>query len=239
MKKTLLITSLATLFLMGADRPAPGTFKQHFEFGYIGTSGNSDSQALSGLYSNTYQWSAQTDSLFRADAHYAEQDGEKNAERYRAHLLFNHHYTDRWYSYAEVGALRNVFDGYEQQYNGGAGMGYIFINNDKQLFKGRAGYQYRYANLTTGTDEDNHYFKLGLNHEYHFNEKTDLVSELNFLEDLEEGDNYETVFRIALKTALIEHFSLKVGFEVKYDNTPVDDKDHTDTTSKVAIVYDF
>ncbi|NPA28825.1 MAG: DUF481 domain-containing protein [Epsilonproteobacteria bacterium] len=238
MKKSLLATFAAASLLLAAD-PAPGTFKQHIELGYIGTSGNSDSQTFSGLYSHTYQWTEQTDSLFRADAHYGEQDGEKNAERYRAHLLVNHHYSERWYSYAEAGALRNVFDGYEQQYNGGAGMGYIFIKNDKQLFKGRAGYQYRYANLTTGTDEDNHYFKLGLNHEYHFTEKTGVVSELNFLEDLEESDNYETVFRIALKTALIDNFSLKIGFEVKYDNTPVEGKDNTDTTSKVAIVYDF
>ncbi len=237
MKKVMAIL-LAAGALLAAEMQV-GEFKQHIELGYLGTSGNSDSQTLSALYSNEYQWLETTDLHFRADAYYGEKDGDKTDERYRAHALANHMLNDRWYAYAEAGALRNPFEGFEQQYNGGIGIGYIVLDNATQLLKVRGGYQYRYANLTTGDDEDYHFLKLGANHEYHFNEKTDIVSELNFLEDLEKTNDYEIVFRTALKTALVENFSLRVGFEVKYDNSPVDDKDKTDTTTTVGIVYDF
>lgn len=181
MKKVMAIL-LAAGALLAAEMQV-GEFKQHIELGYLGTSGNSDSQTLSALYSNEYQWLETTDLHFRADAYYGEKDGDKTDERYRAHALANHMLNDRWYAYAEAGALRNPFEGFEQQYNGGIGIGYIVLDNATQLLKVRGGYQYRYANLTTGDDEDYHFLKLGANHEYHFNEKTDIVSELNFLED--------------------------------------------------------
>ncbi|WP_456452269.1 DUF481 domain-containing protein [Hydrogenimonas sp.] len=224
--------------LMAADMQV-GEFNQHIELGYLGTTGNSDSQTLNALYSNEYQWTEKTDFHFRTDAYYGEKDGEKTDERYRAHAIVNHMYDEKWFGYGEVGWLRNPFQGFEQQYNAGLGVGYIFFNDKTQLLKVRGGYQYRYANLTSGDNEDFHFLKVGVNHEYHFNEKTSLVSELNALEDLEEANDYEIVFRTALKTALVENFSLRVGFEVKYDNTPVEDKEKTDTTTTVGIVYDF
>jgi len=238
MKKTTAWLLLTAGALMAADLQV-GELKQHVELGYLGTSGNSDSKTLNALYSNEYQWTDRIDTQFRTDAYYGEQDGTKTAERYRAHVIGNYHIDPRWYAYAEAGALRNTFDGYNQQYNGGLGCGYVVWDNPTQLLKLRAGYQYRYANLTTGVNEDYHYLKLGANHEYHFNEKTSLVSELNFLEDLESASDYETVFRTALKTQLVDTLSLKIGFEVKYDNTPVPGKESTDTTTSVGIVYDF
>ena len=230
--------------IVGAAELQVGELKQHVEFGYIGTSGNSSTQTLSGIYRNDYQWTEQTDLHFRTDAYYGEQDGTKTAERYRAHAIANHRFDPKWYSYAEVGALRNTFDGFNQQYNAGLGMGYVILEDSSQLLKVRGGYQYRYANLTTGTSEDYHNLKLGAHYDYHFDDKTSLTSEWSFLEDLESASDYETVFRISLKTKMVASLSLKVGFEVKYDNTPALDDDgnplqKTDTTTTVGIEYDF
>lgn len=234
---------LAVGSLVAADMQV-GEFKQHVELGYLGTTGNSDSQTFSGLYGNDYQFSEKTDMHFKADAYYGESDGDKTDERYRAYAIANHHYSEKWFTYAEVGFLRNVFEGYEQQYNGGLGVGYVFIKDIKQLFKGRAGYQYRHSNFTDGTEDDFHYAKIGLNYNYYFSKTNTIESELNFLEDLEKADDFETVFRIAVKVLMVESLSLRVGFEVKYDNTPAlnddgSEKDTTDTTTTVGIVYDF
>ncbi|WP_457597627.1 DUF481 domain-containing protein [Hydrogenimonas sp.] len=239
MRKSVMLAWAAAAVVATAGDMQVGEFRQHVELAYLGTSGNSDSNTLSALYSNEYQATAMDDIHFRADAYYGDKDGVKTDERYRAHIIGNHHFDPKWYAYAEAGALRNTFEGYNQQYNGGLGVGYMIFDDATQTLKVRGGYQYRYANLTTGDDEDFHYAKLGVNHDYRFNEKTELVSELNALEDLEETNDYEIVFRTALKTALMANFSLKVGFEVKYDNTPVEGKDTTDTTTTVGIVYDF
>ncbi|WP_201352468.1 DUF481 domain-containing protein [Hydrogenimonas urashimensis] len=239
---------VATMLLCGAALFAAdikvGELKQHIELGYLGSSGNSDSQTLSAVYSNDYQWSEMTDMHFKADAYYGEKEGDKTDERYRAYGIVNHHYSPKWYSYVEAGFLRNPFEGYEQQYNGGLGMGYLFIDDKTQLFKVRGGYQYRWANFTDGSDDDFHYLKLGANYNYYFSETSTLESELNFLEDLESADDFETVFRIGVKVLMVENLSLRVGFEVKYDNTPAlnddgSEKDTTDTTTTVGIVYDF
>jgi putative salt-induced outer membrane protein len=234
---------LAAGALLAADLKV-GEFKQHVELGYLGTSGNSDSKTLSALYGNDYQWTESTDMHFKTDAYYGEKDGDKTDERYRAYGIVNHHYSPKWYSYAEAGALRNTFEGYEQQYNGGLGMGYVILDDKTQLLKVRGGYQFRWANFTDGTDDDFHYLKLGANYNYFFGENNTLESELNFLEDLEEADDYEAVFRIGVKVLMVESLSLRVGFEVKYDNTPPlnddgSEKEKTDTTTTVGIVYDF
>ena len=221
-----------------------GELRQHIEAGYVGTSGNSDSQTLNALYGNDYQWTEAIDLHFRTDALYDKSDGEVTNERYRAYGIGNYHFSPVWYAYTEVGVLRNTFEGYNQQYNAGAGIGYVIVNTKKQLAKVRGGYQYRHANFTDGTQEDFNYLKIGANYDYRFNENNTLTSEWNFLEDLESAKDYETVFRIALKNKIVGALSLKVGFEVKYDNTPAlnDDgteKKKTDTTTTVGIVYDF
>ncbi len=242
MKKVAVAVMMAGA-LFAADMEV-GDFKQHIEVGYLGTSGNSDSQTFSGLYGNDYQYSEKTDMHFKADAYYGEKDGDKTDERYRAYGIVNHHYSDRWYTYAEAGFLRNPFEGYEQQYNGGLGVGYVIIDDKIQLLKVRGGYQYRWANFTDGTDDDFHYLKLGANYNYYFSEKNTFESELNFLEDLENADDFETVLRMGLKLLIVDSLSLRIGFEVKYDNTPALDDDGneldtTDTTTTVGIVYDF
>jgi len=221
-----------------------GEMKQHIELGYLGTSGNSDSKTFNLVYGNDYQWSEWTNSQFKADAYYGEKEGHKTDERYRAYGIVNHHYSPAWYSFAETGVLRNIFEGYNQQYNGGLGMGYVILDDEIQLLKVRGGYQYRRANFTDGTSDSFHYLKLGADYEYQFSETGKLESELNFLEDLEELDDFETVFRVAVKVVMVENLSLRVGFEAKYDNTPAlnddgSEKEKTDTTTTVGIVYDF
>ncbi|WP_456381498.1 DUF481 domain-containing protein [Hydrogenimonas sp.] len=242
MKKVLTILGVAGA-LVAADMEV-GELKQHIEVGYLGTTGNSESRTFSGLYGNDYQYSERTDMHFKADAYYGEKEGEKTDERYRAYALANHHFDERWYTYAEAGFMRNPFEGYEQQYNGGLGMGYILLDDKKQLFKVRGGYQYRWADFTEEAVKDSHYLKLGANYNYHFSEKNSFESELNFLEDLESTKDFETVLRMALKLLIVDSLSLRVGFEVKYDNTPALDDDgnelhRTDTTTTVGIVYDF
>jgi len=241
--KKVVTTLLCGAALFAGDLKV-GEMKQHVELGYLGTSGNSDSKTLNAVYGNDYRWSERTDSQFKADAYYGEKDGDKTDERYRAYGIVNHHYSPAWYSYAEAGVLRNIFEGYNQQYNGGLGMGYVILDDEIQLLKVRGGYQYRWANFTDGSDDDFHYLKLGANYNYYFSETSTLESELNFLEDLESADDFETVFRIGVKVLMVENLSLRVGFEVKYDNTPAlnddgSEKDTTDTTTTVGIVYDF
>ena len=242
MKKTMIVAWAAgTLW---AANLQVGELKQHIELGYLGTSGNSDGKTLNARYGVDYRYSEATDTHFKADAYYGEKDGDKTDERYRAYGIVNHLYSERWYSYVEAGALRNVFEGYDQQYNGGLGMGYILIDDKTQRFKMRGGYQYRHANFTDGTNDDFHYLKAGLDYDYHFSKTNAVTSELNLLENLEKSEDFESVFRIAVKVLMVENLSLRVGFEVKYDNTPAlnddgSEKEKTDTTTTVGIVYDF
>ena len=258
--KKFIFAAMIPMLLLGADpmendfndlqksiddhRMKPGEFRQHIEIGYLGTSGNSDTQTVHGLYGNDYQWSDRTDLHFRADAYYASSQGDTTDERYRAYGIANHTLSDRWYDYLEAAYLRDPYQGYDAQYNGGLGMGYKIFDTSEKLLKIRGGYQYRWADLTDGSSEDYHYLKMGLNGNYYFTPKNTIESELNFLDDLEETNDYETVFRIALKSQIVDRLSLKVSFELKYDNTPPlnDDgteKEKTDTTTTVGVVYDF
>ncbi len=226
------------------QKAKPGTFHQRIEAGYLGTTGNSETQTVYGLYGNDYQWTERIDLHLRADTYYASSRGETTDERYRAYAIGNHTLSARWYNYLEAGFLRDPYAGYDAQYNVGLGMGYKIFDTKEKLLKIRAGYQYRHAEMTDDTGDSFHYLKLGLNGSYFFTEKNKLETEVNFLEDLKTSADYETVFRIALKSHIVDRLSLKIGFELKYDNTPPleDDgteKEKTDTTTTVSIVYDF
>jgi putative salt-induced outer membrane protein len=236
MKKILMMTAAAGL-LMSAD-PA-GTMKQAVELGYMGSTGNTDSQSVNALYRNDYQYDSATDMHLKADLLYGEKSGETSDERYRLFTSMNHYYDEDLFAYAEASALRNTFEGYNQQYNLGAGLGYNIFKDPKQSLKGKAGLQYRRSNFTDEPHDNFYYAKAGLDYLYNFSETNQFTAQWNVLDNLKRVKDYETVVDLGLKMLIVDQLSFRLGFELKYDNVPPVGKKKTDTTTTAGIVYNF
>ena len=236
MKKIVAI-GLAGCALWAAD--PVGTLKQSVELGYIGSTGNSESQSLNAAYKNDYQYAADTDMHFKADILYGEKSGVKSDERYRLFYTVNRYVNSDLFAYGEASAIRNTFEGYNQQYNLGAGLGYNIMKDEKQSLKGKGGLQFRRSNYTSQPHDNFYYLKGGLDYIYNFSKTNRFTADWNLLDNLKRVKDYETVVNLGLKMLIVDQLSFKMGFQIKYDNVPALGKKKTDTTTTAGIVYNF
>ncbi|MCF6201705.1 MAG: DUF481 domain-containing protein [Hydrogenimonas sp.] len=237
-----MIKKVAMLGLVGSALWAAdpvGTLKQSIELGYIGSTGNSKSQSLNAAYKNDYQYDAATDMHVKADILYGEKSGVKSDERYRLFYSVNRYVNKDLFLYGEASAIRNTFEGYNQQYNLGAGLGYNLFEDAKQSLKGKAGLQYRRSNYTTQPHDNFYYAKGGLNYIYNFSKTNQFTAVWSILDNVESMKDYETVLDLGLKMLIVDQLSFRMGFQMKYDNLPPAGKKKTDTTTTAGIVYSF
>ncbi|WP_457593337.1 DUF481 domain-containing protein [Hydrogenimonas sp.] len=216
-----------------------GTMKQGVELGYIGSTGNSESQSLNAAYKNDYQYDAQTDMHLKADILYGEKSGTTSDERYRLFYNVNRYVNQDMFVYGEASALRNTFEGYNQQYNLGAGLGYNIFKDEKQFLKGKGGLQFRRSNYTTQPHDNFYYLKGGLDYAYNFSKTNQFTAVWTLLDNMKRIKDYETVVNLGLKMLIVDQLSFRVGFQLKYDNVPPIGKKKTDTTTTAGIVYTF
>ncbi len=216
-----------------------GTLKQSVELGYIGSTGNSRSQSLNAAYKNDYQYDSQTDMHLKADILYGEKSGVKSDERYRLYYNANRYLNQDMFVYGEASALRNTFEGYNQQYNLGAGLGYNIFKEAKQSLKGRAGIQYRRSNYTTEPHDNFYYAKGGLDYIYNFSKTNQFTAKWDILDNIKRVKDYETVVDLGLKMLIVDQLSFRLGLQLKYDNLPAAGKKKTDTTTTAGVVYNF
>ncbi len=237
MKKSVILLAIAGCAVWSLD--AVGTMKQSAELGYIGTTGNAQSQSLNAVYKNDYRYDEKTDMHIKADLFYGEKSGTKSDERYRLYYDVNSYYSDELFIYGEVSALRNVFSGYNQQYNLGMGLGSNIFKDAKQSLKGRAGLQYRRSNYTDQPHDNFHYLKGGMDYIYSFSATNEFAISWNIIDNVEKIKDYETVINFGLKMLIVDQLSFRAGLEVRYDNVPPAGKKKTDTTTTAGIVYNF
>ncbi len=216
-----------------------GTMKQSVELGYIGSTGNSQSQSLNAAYKNDYQYDASTQMSLKADILYGEKSGVTSDERYRLFYNVNRYMSQDLFAYGEASAIRNTFEGYNQQYNLGAGMGYNIFKDTQQSLKGKGGVQFRRSNYTTEPHDNFYYGKGALDYVYNFSKTNQFTATWSILDNMKYLKDYETVVNLGLKMLIVDQLSFRMGFQLKYDNMPPAGKKKTDTTTTAGVVYSF
>ncbi len=219
--------------------PLLADIKQKVELGYFGTTGNTNTQSVTAAYRLTYKPDNTTKLHFWSDVLYATRHSKKSAERYRASLELKHHYKRPIFSYLNIGFLRNVFQGYNQQYSVNPGFGYKLYRSKRQHVNLLLGYEFRRNNFTHEPSENLHYIKGEIEHLYKFTKKNRLKTTLDFIENIQKSDDYEIYLESYLLLHIVKRFNFKLTFECKYDNLPPKGKKSTDTITKASIVYSF
>ena len=239
------ITITLILFLFGFALAEDGKkWKDEAQLAYVKTGGNTEVTLLSAKNLLTYQATEEIKLDWSALARFAETevDGktDKSAERYATELHLEYAITERFYTAAHGGWLRDKFAGIDDQYYFGPSVGYKFLIGPKHFLKAEAGVDYVTEDYTDNTDDD--YMRGRAFGEYAFalTEKTRFSQSLEYLHDFDNSDNYNVNSETALITALSDKLSLKTSYVINYDNEPVPkDLDDTDTTLAVTIVVNF
>ena len=236
----------ATYFLAAAtagfaQEPPPKPWTSVTELGFVMTSGNSESQSLNFGEKYTYKW-PKAELLFEAIAIRAEsttrtvtntggiltesETSETTAELYSLGGKLRRDVTPRFFWYTGGGWLRNELSGIENRFTAGAGVGYKFVDGPKHKLAGELGLSYvkeDYVFLQPdGSDSAD--FVAGrafLGYQFLMTESSKLTSDLEFVDNLDETDDWRIRWVSAVTANMTKRLALKAGLTLLYDNQPV------------------
>lgn len=214
--------------------------KAEAELSFVNTSGNTQVTSLSAKNAMTYALTKKLTGTWRLHALYAETDGQRSAESYSTQIRMDYLFTDRLYGAGRGGWEKDQFAGIENRYYTGPLIGYHFLTGPKHRFRAEAGVDYVSEMYTDDTDSDFFDGRAFAAYEWAFAQNTKFTQELEYLVQIDETDNYKINSLSALITTLSNILSLKVGYEIKFDNAPVPDTlEKTDTILAVTLIVNY
>lgn len=233
-----LVIGVAGLLLLATSVPAEEKkLKNEAELSYVQTGGNTDVTTLSFKNQLDYQITERLKSGWKLGALYSENDGEQTAESYMTELRTDYALKKKLYLYAVAGYLTDEFAGLDNRYYGGLGTGYHILDGPNNFLSGELGLNYsleEYINNTDQTFTEGRAFVL---YEYAIGKHSRFSQGVEYLYDLTDNENYRINSDTAVKVKINTILSLKVGYEVRFDNAPPPETlDETDTRFYTAIV---
>jgi hypothetical protein len=88
----------------------------------------------------------------------------------------------------------------------------------------------------TATDHSARFF-LGFRHA--FNDATALSNGIEYLQSFLAGDRYRFNYDVLFTAKVWGDLALGVGFNARFDNAPLPDKEKLDTSSTLSLVYSY
>lgn len=227
--------------LAGQDVPADDeseAWSGSAELGLIATSGNTESRSLSVGGEALYEASVWE---LRATARFidVESEGEQTAESINALVHVDHDWNDRARLFGEASYLRNRFSGIESRYALATGVTYAVIDTDERKFKLSGGAGYTVEDRLASPDREFLTGVGGATFRHSFSERSFFENVTGLDLNLETIDDWRARNVAALVAGLTEVFSLKLAYDVRYQNEPVPGFEKTDTVTSAAIVASF
>ena len=207
------------------------------EFGFVSTSGNTDTQTLN----LRLEFTKQTENWryrLGGTALSSSKDGTKDAERYTAEFQADRKLNEISYLFGVYRYDADKFGAYDPQQSVTLGYGRQLMKSDRHELKGEVGVGYRsQKDSATGETSSGLIGRFLLDDVWIITPSTTWNNRVL----VETGsDNTFTLFNTGLVVAMNERFAVKVGYEIRHNSDiPVSVSDKTDTTTTVNLVYNF
>jgi putative salt-induced outer membrane protein len=207
------------------------------EFGFIQTSGNTDTSALNLALDFTYEVEKWRHSL-GATALRSEKDDVVDAERYTFGAQSDYKLNDRSYIFGAFRYDTDKFAAYDPVSSLTAGYGYTLIDSGIHYLLGEIGAGYRTQEVAlTGASEDEAIARGRLDYRWAISDSTEFAN--LFL--IEAGsDNTYLQNDTSISVAINARFAIKAAFQWRHNTElPVGATDDTDTQFTTNLVYNF
>jgi putative salt-induced outer membrane protein len=215
-------------------------WKNEAELSYVQTGGNTDVTTLSFKNQSNYQFTERLKSIWKLGVIYGESDGEQNAENYMTELRTDYTLRKKLYLYIIAGYLADEFSGLDNRYYGGLGTGYHFLAGPKHFLSSELGFNYSQEEYIDDTEQIFTEGRAYASYEYAIGEHSRFFQGIEYLYDFTDSENYRLNSETTVKVRINTIFSLKIGYEVRFDNTPTPEtRSETDTRFCTAIVADI
>jgi putative salt-induced outer membrane protein YdiY len=214
---------------------------------YVGTSGNTDTTTFGLDFKSERKptpWGLDLVATFTR----AEDNSVVTAEQYLVGGRATRSLSDRWSVFAGVSWARDTFGGFENRYIAEAGAEYLAIETAKHTLSFDAGLTWTSEDQirtddVTGRDytESESWFGgvAGLKWEWAFSESASLSERILYYPNFDTSSDWRVGSDTAITADLTKLLALQFSYLVRYRNQPIDDREKTDTTTKVSVVMNF
>lgn len=222
-----------------AESPPEPLWKGSLGLAYLATSGNTDTQTFGLDFNMTRRpepWGIELKAAFNR----ADDNGVTTAERYLASVRVNRAFSERWQGFSGLSGEKNTFSGYDLLAVFELGATYKALLGPVHTLSFDVGLTYTDENRVS-PDPDVSYTGaiLGAGYAWQISETASLSERLDVYPNFKESGDWRMSSVTALQAALNKKLAVKVGFEVRYRNQPIDDLKSTDTTSTVSLVVNL
>lgn len=239
MKKHHLATTVTLLLATGwplsgfaQNDPAEASIS----LGYVGTSGNTETQTFNGEFLldwNTDNWSHS----LKFQALGSSEDDETTAERYYLEEKSDYNLTERQYVYVKGSYTDDRFSGYDYQAAVTGGYGNHLYDTDTFSLQLFGGVGYRESAVIDGETIDEFILvSFGEELSWSFSDNASMYQ--NFRTEVGEDLTVST-FEIGLEANIMGSLSTKLAFQARHNSDVPVGVENTDTQTSVSLVYDF
>ena len=228
---------LASVGAVAQDEEAEYGWAGKGEFGFVSTTGNTDSTAIN-MKLEFIKTSELWRHRFTSTVLLTEEDGVQDNERYTLEAQSDRKLNEASYLFGAFRWDADKFGAYDPQMTLTAGYGRQLMKSETHELKGEVGAGYRKLDeRETGESNSEPILRFLLDDSWQVLESTLWTNRLL----VETGsDNTFTQFNTAAKVAMTDKLAISVGFEVRNNSKlPPGDSESTDTITTVNLVYNF
>lgn len=218
-----------------SDAPEEG-YIGNIDFGYISTSGNSETESLNGAFKYITRISDEWSTGVHITGMTNENDEVRETERYA--FVWNNRYdlSERSFIYSVVDYMNDYFGAYDYQAGAYVGYGHELFKDDTGHFSLGLGLGYRVNALEAGEDEKESVVRGDLDYQYNISETATFTQVVAAIWG-QDFDTYSS--ETALRTNISESLSLKLAYHINYNSVVPVGAEKKDTTTTISVSYSF
>lgn len=240
----LLVTVFVALPVGAQDAPAAAEKPEPLWTGnaalsFVSTSGNTKTTSLGLDFSFVRRptpWGLEIFGLYNR----AEDSGTLTAERSLLGVKGTRSLNDRWDVFAGLSGEKDVFSGFERRTLLEAGVGYKAVSTDRLSLHLAAGATYTDENRVA-PEPDARFAGAVASADlaWQISESAALTESLNYYPNFKTSNDWRMESTTAIEATLTDLLGLRLSYEYRHRNLPIDGNDSTDTTTKAALVVKF
>ena len=241
------ITLASVLFLLAssvyaqdeAEEADPLGWEGEGEFGFVNTSGNTDSTALN-LKLNFIRTGERWRHRFTGTALMTSENGIEDNERYTMEVQSDRKLNEKSWLFGAFRWDADKFGSYDPQMSLTTGYGRELMKSEKHFLKGEIGGGYRKLEERISGDSSSEFIgRFLLDDSWQIFTTTLWTNRL--LVEVGSSNTF-TQFNSGLGISMTDKFAVKLGYEVRHNTDVPDDiadSEKTDTITSVNLVYNF
>lgn len=227
--------------LLAEDPGKVAVWGTRAELSFVNTSGNTDTQTLSGKIEMERKRDVNRYFLTGKILHARDNDQE-TSNKFSVDARYERNMTEKLFSLFSTGYLRGRFSGYEYRVFGGPGIGFSFIETKIQKLQILISTVYYHDKFSQrGKGSDNYLTgKASAKYEWKILENLKFKEILDYFISFEGAGKYFIDSEAALQVRINKSLSLGISYLVNYQNfLPSPVIQHTDTAFLTTVIADF